>query len=67
MSGDDQPTSSGLTSPSPPSRLRVAIISAGPSGFYAATQLLAVDEPIIDDDLFDLESPSGTQTRCTDC
>jgi ferredoxin--NADP+ reductase len=60
MNGDDHPTPLGSTSPGPPSRLRVAIIGAGPSGFYAAMQLLAVDEPVIDVDLFDhLPTPYG--------
>src|ERR1043165_3559580 len=40
--------------------LRVAIIGAGPSGFYAAAQLLAVDEPQFSFDLFDrLPTPYG--------
>jgi ferredoxin--NADP+ reductase len=40
--------------------LRVAIIGAGPSGFYAAAQLLAVDEPQFSVDLFDrLPTPYG--------
>jgi ferredoxin--NADP+ reductase len=42
------------------SPLRVAIIGAGPSGFYAAAQLLAVDEPQFSVDLFDrLPTPYG--------
>ncbi len=42
------------------SPLRVAIIGAGPSGFYAAGQLLAVDEPRFAVDLFDrLPTPYG--------
>jgi ferredoxin--NADP+ reductase len=40
--------------------LRVAIIGAGPSGFYAAAQLLAVDEPRFAVDLYDrLPTPYG--------
>jgi ferredoxin--NADP+ reductase len=40
--------------------LRVAIIGAGPSGFYAAAQLLAVEEPQFSVDLFDrLPTPYG--------
>jgi ferredoxin--NADP+ reductase len=43
---------------SPP--LRVAIIGAGPSGFYAAGQLLAVEEPAFAVDLYDrLPTPYG--------
>ena len=39
---------------------RVAIIGAGPSGFYAAAQLLAVDDPVFAVDLFDrLPTPYG--------
>ena len=42
------------------SPLRVAIIGAGPSGFYAAGQLLAVDEPQFAVDLYDrLPTPYG--------
>ena len=42
------------------SPLRVAIIGAGPSGFYAAGQLLAVDEPSFAVDLYDrLPTPYG--------
>ncbi|WP_372787874.1 FAD-dependent oxidoreductase [Paraconexibacter sp.] len=42
------------------SRLRVAIVGAGPSGFYAAAQLLAIDEPRFSVDLFDrLPTPYG--------
>src|SRR6201986_3968540 len=40
--------------------LRVAIIGAGPSGFYAAGQLLAIDEPQFAVDLYDrLPTPYG--------
>src|ERR1700739_2226165 len=40
--------------------LRVAIIGAGPSGFYAAGQLLAVAEPEFAVDLYDrLPTPYG--------
>ena len=40
--------------------LRVAIVGAGPSGFYAAGQLLAVDEPQFAVDLYDrLPTPYG--------
>lgn len=40
--------------------LRVAIIGAGPSGFYAAGQLLAVEEPQFAVDLYDrLPTPYG--------
>jgi ferredoxin--NADP+ reductase len=40
--------------------LRVAIIGAGPSGFYAASQLLAVAEPEFAVDLYDrLPTPYG--------
>ena len=39
---------------------RVAIVGAGPSGFYAAGQLLAVDEPQFSVDLYDrLPTPYG--------
>jgi ferredoxin--NADP+ reductase len=42
------------------SPLRVAIIGAGPSGFYAAGQLLAVNEPQFAVDLYDrLPTPYG--------
>ena len=42
------------------SPLRAAIIGAGPSGFYAAGQLLAVDEPCFAVDLYDrLPTPYG--------
>jgi ferredoxin/flavodoxin---NADP+ reductase len=42
------------------SPLRVAIIGAGPSGFYAAGQLLAVAEPEFSVDLYDrLPTPYG--------
>ena len=42
------------------SPLRVAIIGAGPSGFYAAGQLLAIAEPRFAVDLFDrLPTPYG--------
>jgi ferredoxin/flavodoxin---NADP+ reductase len=42
------------------SPLRVAIVGAGPSGFYAAGQLLAVDEPQFAVDLYDrLPTPYG--------
>jgi ferredoxin--NADP+ reductase len=42
------------------SPLRVAIIGAGPSGFYAAGQLLAVGEPQFSVDLYDrLPTPYG--------
>ena len=40
--------------------LRAAIVGAGPSGFYAAGQLLAVDEPAFAVDLYDrLPTPYG--------
>jgi ferredoxin--NADP+ reductase len=40
--------------------LRVAIVGAGPSGFYAASQLLAVTEPEFAVDLYDrLPTPYG--------
>jgi ferredoxin--NADP+ reductase len=40
--------------------LRAAIIGAGPSGFYAAGQLLAIDEPRFAVDLYDrLPTPYG--------
>src|SRR6476469_9069558 len=40
--------------------LRVAIVGAGPSGFYAAGQILAVDEPQFAVDLYDrLPTPFG--------
>src|SRR3954453_15747729 len=40
--------------------LRVAIVGAGPSGFYAAGQLLAVDDPPFSVDLYDrLPTPYG--------
>jgi ferredoxin--NADP+ reductase len=40
--------------------LRAAIVGAGPSGFYAAGQLLAVDDPQFSVDLFDrLPTPYG--------
>jgi ferredoxin/flavodoxin---NADP+ reductase len=40
--------------------LRVAIVGAGPSGFYAAAQLLAIDEPQFEVDLLDrLPTPFG--------
>jgi ferredoxin--NADP+ reductase len=46
--------------PEPVSPLRVAIIGAGPSGFYAAAQLLSVAEPQFSVDLFDrLPTPYG--------
>jgi ferredoxin--NADP+ reductase len=42
------------------SPLRVAIFGAGPSGFYAAGQLLAIDEPLFAVDLYDrLPTPYG--------
>jgi ferredoxin--NADP+ reductase len=42
------------------SPFRVAIVGAGPSGFYAAAQLLAVDDPQFSVDLFDrLPTPYG--------
>src|SRR5213592_2759118 len=42
------------------SALRAAIVGAGPSGFYAAGQLLAVDEPQFAVDLYDrLPTPYG--------
>jgi ferredoxin/flavodoxin---NADP+ reductase len=42
------------------SPIRVAIVGAGPSGFYAAAQLLAVAEPVFSVDLFDrLPTPYG--------
>jgi ferredoxin/flavodoxin---NADP+ reductase len=44
----------------PSSPLRVAIVGAGPSGFYAAGQILAVDEPQFAVDLYDrLPTPYG--------
>jgi ferredoxin--NADP+ reductase len=40
--------------------LRAAIVGAGPSGFYAAGQLLAVDDPAFEVDLYDrLPTPYG--------
>src|ERR1700755_2920914 len=43
-----------------PEPLRAAIIGAGPSGFYAAGQLLAVGEPEFAVDLYDrLPTPYG--------
>src|SRR6059058_3729919 len=40
--------------------LRVAIIGAGPSGFYTAGQLLALNEPQFAGDLYDrLPTPYG--------
>jgi ferredoxin--NADP+ reductase len=46
-----------MTASSP---LRVAIIGAGPSGFYAAGQLLSVDDPKFAVDLYDrLPTPYG--------
>ena len=40
--------------------VRVAIVGAGPSGFYAAAQLLAVADPVFSVDLFDrLPTPYG--------
>src|SRR6058998_657944 len=40
--------------------LRAAIVGAGPSGFYAAGQLLAVDAPQFSVDLYDrLPTPYG--------
>jgi ferredoxin--NADP+ reductase len=42
------------------SAFRVAIVGAGPSGFYAAAQLLSVDEPEFAVDLYDrLPTPYG--------
>jgi ferredoxin/flavodoxin---NADP+ reductase len=42
------------------SPLRVAIVGAGPSGFYAAGQLLGVPEPVFAVDLYDrLPTPFG--------
>ncbi|MBV8710880.1 MAG: hypothetical protein JOY56_03845, partial [Solirubrobacterales bacterium] len=42
------------------SPLRAAIIGAGPSGFYAAGQLLVVQEPCFSVDLYDrLPTPYG--------
>jgi ferredoxin--NADP+ reductase len=44
----------------PSSPLRVAIVGAGPSGFYAAGQILAVDEPQFAVDMYDrLPTPYG--------
>jgi ferredoxin--NADP+ reductase len=46
-----------MTASSP---LRVAIVGAGPSGFYAAGQLLAIDDPQFAVDLYDrLPTPYG--------
>ena len=48
-----------MTSPTHPP-LRVAIIGAGPSAFYAAEALLALDEPAVEVDMFDrLPTPFG--------
>jgi ferredoxin/flavodoxin---NADP+ reductase len=42
------------------SPIRAAIIGAGPAGFYAAAQLLAIDEPAFAVDLYDrLPTPYG--------
>ena len=39
---------------------RVAIVGAGPAGAYAATELLALMEPVVEVDLFDrLATPWG--------
>jgi len=44
----------------PPSPLRVAIVGAGPAGFYAAEALLRHDDPAVSVDLFDrLPTPFG--------
>jgi ferredoxin--NADP+ reductase len=49
-----------VTAGSPVGPLRAAIIGAGPSGFYAAAQLLAVAEPQFSVDLYDrLPTPYG--------
>ena len=46
-----------MTASSP---LRVAIVGAGPSGFYAAGQILAVDDPQLAVDMYDrLPTPYG--------
>src|SRR5690242_9362057 len=46
-----------MTASSP---LRAAIVGAGPSGFYAAGQLLAIDDPQFAVDLYDrLPTPYG--------
>jgi ferredoxin/flavodoxin---NADP+ reductase len=43
-----------------PAPLRVAIIGAGPAGFYAAEALLKRDEPVVSVDMFDrLPTPFG--------
>ena len=43
-----------------PNPLRVAIVGAGPAGFYAAEALLRHDEPAVEVDLFDaLPTPFG--------
>src|SRR3954454_19966441 len=43
-----------------PASLRVAIVGAGPSGFYAAGQLLAIQDPQFSVDLYDrLPTPYG--------
>ena len=43
-----------------PEPIRTAIVGAGPSGFYAAGQLLAVDDPAFAVDLYDrLPTPYG--------
>lgn len=40
--------------------LRVAVIGAGPAGFYVADQLLKQDEPVVEVDMFDrLPTPHG--------
>ncbi|HYF24442.1 MAG TPA: NAD(P)-binding protein, partial [Baekduia sp.] len=42
------------------SGFRVAVVGSGPSGFYAATQLLASADPVFSVDLFDrLPTPFG--------
>src|SRR5438477_4492615 len=41
-------------------RLRVAVVGSGPAGFYAAGQLLASEDPIVEVDLIDrLPTPWG--------
>src|SRR6202034_3440265 len=44
----------------PENPLRVAIIGSGPAGFYAARQLLASQDPVVEVDMFDrLPTPWG--------
>jgi ferredoxin/flavodoxin---NADP+ reductase len=49
-----------MQAPSPPNPLRVAVIGAGPAGFYAAEALLRSESPVVEVDLFDrLPTPFG--------